>query len=71
MAMAEHEKKALEIQREIYRRMTPEEKLRIAFKMNLEARELKAAWLKQQHPDWSQEQIDNKVREIFLHARTY
>ncbi len=33
-------------------------------------RKIKAAGLKQQHPEWSSEKINQKVREIFLYART-
>jgi len=62
--------KAREIQIEIYKRMTPEQKLRICFDLNRSARELKAAWLRKIHPDWSEQKIKDAVREIFLHART-
>jgi hypothetical protein len=50
--------------------MTPEQKLRVALDLYHSAKKLKAAGLKQQHPDWSTEQINEKVREIFLYART-
>ncbi len=50
--------------------MTPEQKLRIAMDLYYTAKELKAAGLKRQHPDWSAERIHQKVREIFLYART-
>ncbi len=58
------------IQIEIFRSMSPDEKLRLSEKLYFEARRLKADWLRQIHPDWSREQIENKVREIFLHARS-
>lgn len=54
----------------ILRAMTPEQKLRAAERLYWTARALKAAWLRQQHPDWSEEEIQRKVREIFLNART-
>ena len=50
--------------------MTPEKKLQLAMDLYHAARELKAAGLKQQHPEWSEEKINQKVREIFLYART-
>jgi len=50
--------------------MTPEQKLRVASGLYHFARELKATGLRVQHPDWSQEEIEDKVREIFLYART-
>jgi len=31
---------------------------------------LKAAALRAQHPDWSAQEVEKKVREIFLYART-
>ena len=54
----------------ILRAMTPEQKLRAAEDMYRAARDIKAAALRQQHPDWSEEEIRRKVREIFLHGRT-
>ena len=50
--------------------MTPEQKLRIAFDLYLSARELKAAGLRAQHPDWPERQVQETVREIFLYAAT-
>ncbi len=50
--------------------MTPEQKLQVALDLYQSAKALKAAGLKRQHPDWSSEQINQKVREIFLYART-
>ena len=55
---------------EILRRMTPEQKLIAAFDLYDTARELKAAGLRMQHPDWSEDQILKEVSRIFLHART-
>jgi hypothetical protein len=54
----------------ILRAMTPEQKFRTATALYWSARRLKAAWLRSQHPDWSEEEIQRKVREIFLYART-
>ena len=50
--------------------MTPEQKLQVAFDLYYSAKELKAAGLKRQHPDWSAERINQVVKEIFLYART-
>ncbi|MBW1931252.1 MAG: hypothetical protein JRJ13_19220 [Deltaproteobacteria bacterium] len=50
--------------------MTAEQKLRIAVSLYDSARELKAAGLRAQHTDWSEEKVREKVREIFLYART-
>ena len=57
-------------QKKSYQAMTPEKKLRVASDLYYSARELKAAGLKRRHPDWSAEKINQKVREIFLYART-
>jgi len=50
--------------------MTPEQKLRLLRELNYSARRLKAAGLKTLHPDWDERQIEQKVKEIFLYART-
>jgi hypothetical protein len=57
-------------QKRIFQAMTPEQKLRISMRLYWCARELKAAGLRRQYPEWTREQIDKKVREIFLYART-
>lgn len=51
------------------RRLTGSQKLKTAFALYWSARRLKAAALRQQHPDWPEERVQEKVREIFLHAR--
>jgi len=50
--------------------MTPEKKLQLALDLYYSAREIKAAGLKRQHPEWSTKKINQKVRDIFLYART-
>ena len=57
-------------QKKSYQAMTPEKKLQVALDLYYSAKELKAAGLKRQHPEWSTEKINRKVREIFLYART-
>ena len=57
-------------QKRIYRSMTPEQKLKVAMDLYHCARELKAAGLRSQHPDWTESKVQEKVREIFLYART-
>lgn len=52
------------------RSLSGEQKLRTAFALYWSARNLKAAALREQHPDWSPEQIQQQVKEIFLHAVT-
>jgi hypothetical protein len=57
-------------QKKAYQAMTPAQKLRVALDLYHSARQIRAAGLKKQHPDWSMEKINHKVREIFLYART-
>jgi len=52
------------------RRMTGAQKLRTASQLYWGARKIKAARLRQQHPDWSEEQVQQRVKEIFMHAAT-
>ena len=54
----------------IYRRMSPERRLELAEQLYWAAREMKAAWLRAQHPDWTEEQVAREVTRIFMHART-
>jgi hypothetical protein len=53
----------------ILQRMTPAQKLRAAERLYWSARQLKAAWLRQQHPEWSDERIECEVRDAFLFHR--
>lgn len=46
------------------RRMTGAQKLRTAFQFYRGARKIQAARLRQQHPEWSEEQ----VQWIFMHG---
>ncbi|PKN64808.1 MAG: hypothetical protein CVU57_13425 [Deltaproteobacteria bacterium HGW-Deltaproteobacteria-15] len=55
-------------QKRILKSMTPSEKLKAAMNLYYSARELKAGGLRHQHPDWTEEKIQQKVREIFSHA---
>ena len=48
--------------------MSAEQKLTTVIKLYYSAKELKAAGLRVQNPDWSEEKIQNKLRDIFLYA---
>jgi Ca2+-binding EF-hand superfamily protein len=52
------------------RRMSGREKLRTAFQLYWGARKIKAARLRQMHPDWTEEQVQQRVKEIFMHVVT-
>lgn len=52
------------------RAMSGERRLQLAERLYWSARKLKSAGLRLQHPEWAEQQIDQEVRRIFLHART-
>lgn len=54
----------------IYRQMTPGRRLEMAERMYWEARELKRGWLRAQHPDWTDLQVNAEVTRLFSHARS-
>lgn len=55
---------------QLFKKMTPGQKLRLALDLYKSARKLKAAGLRMQHKNWTEDQIQEKVKEIFLYART-
>jgi hypothetical protein len=55
---------------ELYRLMPPSQKLRIALRLYYSAWQLKEAGLRLQHPDWTEKELHEKTKEIFLYART-
>jgi hypothetical protein len=52
------------------RRMTGQQRWQLAERLYWSARKMKAAGLRCQHPDWSEERVNEEVRRIFLNART-
>jgi len=58
------------LQKQIYQSMTPEQKLQNALRLYRSAWQLKAAALRHEHPGWTEKELQEKVREIFLNART-
>jgi hypothetical protein len=55
---------------EIYRRMSPGRRLELAEQLYWSARRMKTAWLRAQHPDWTDGQIEAEVTRNFSHARS-
>jgi hypothetical protein len=55
---------------QILQAMSPAQKLRAAERLYYSARELKAAALRAEHPDWTDDAIRRAVRDIFLYARS-
>lgn len=70
MHITEYENRLHPVQVEIYGKMTAQQKLEIANNLYWTARSLKAMAIKKDHPDWTVEEVERKVREIFLYART-
>ncbi len=58
------------IQYSIYKKMPADEKIRIAAGLYKTARKIKRAALEKHYPKLSDTEIEKKLRDIFLHART-
>jgi len=54
----------------VVKNMTPAQKLEAAIQLYKSAWSLKAAALRHFHPDWKEEVIQEKVKEIFKNARS-
>ena len=54
----------------IFRAMTGQKRLALAQDLYWSARKIKAAGLRYQHPDWSEERVNAEVTRIFLNARS-
>lgn len=57
-------------QMEIWKKMSIEEKCELFCSIQRQARDMKHAMLKHQHPEWSEEKIKREIAHIFLHATT-
>jgi hypothetical protein len=55
----------LQMQLEAYRRMTPQERLQIAFDLYETARALVRAGVRHQNPDWNEHQVEQEVVRRF------
>jgi hypothetical protein len=53
-----------------YRAMTPAERLQQAERLYWSARQLREAYERSLHPDWTDEQVRAHVKRIFLRAAT-
>ena len=53
----------------LLRRMTPADKWEVARRLYWTARRHKAAFLRSQHPEWTEESVEAETRRVFLHAR--
>ena len=52
------------------RAMSGQERLRVAERLYWSARQMKAAGLRAQHPDWPEARVEAGVRRLFAHARS-
>ena len=59
-----------DIQNKLLRKMSPQQKLEAAMNLYYSAKELKTAWLRQLHVEWSDQEIEQTVREAFANARS-
>ena len=64
----DHEREARQRRIEFCRAMTPAEKYRQIMQLRAFAREVKLAGVHSLHPDWTDEQVEAEVREIFSYA---
>lgn len=53
---------------EVYRRMTPQERLQIGFELYELSRNLVRAGVRHQHPDWTEPQVEQEVVRRFCLA---
>jgi hypothetical protein len=56
------------VQRAALTRMTPARRLELGMQFIEEMRELRAAMLRTEHPEWPAEKIARALREFVLHA---
>ena len=59
---------ALARQTDRFRKMTADEKVRLSHALWVEARDVLAAGVRGTHPDWSDEQVTARVRELMRDA---
>jgi hypothetical protein len=59
----------LEMERNLFRTMSPRKKIDVLMRLIDTAKLLKTAGLKHSHPTWSDQQIQNEIRELFLYDR--
>ncbi|MBI5016766.1 MAG: hypothetical protein HZB55_14935 [Deltaproteobacteria bacterium] len=51
------------------RAMTPAQKLEVAQRLYWSARELKEAAIRQLHPEWTEAQVKEEAKKVFLNVR--
>ena len=61
-----HVRRAQTVQDDIIRAMSPGRRLQVAQELYETAWQIKAAGLRREHPEWSEQSIFAKVRRVFL-----
>ncbi len=54
----------------VLRAMTPQQRWQAATNLYWSARRLKSAFVRSEHPDWSDQDVEAYVRRAFLYARS-
>jgi hypothetical protein len=62
--------RAEKIQRDIYRRMTPAQRWEQALNLRRTAWELTKAGIRSREPELTEEELEARTRDVFLHAAT-
>ena len=57
-------------QLDVLRGMTPTQRWQTACNLYWSARRLKTAFVRSQHPEWSEQEVAAHVRQVFLYARS-
>ena len=55
---------------EIYRKMTPQDKLRAFNRLYWQAWEVKKAGVRMRHPEWDEVAVEDEVRRVFVRTVT-
>jgi hypothetical protein len=58
------------VQRDIYRRMTPRQRLARAFALSAMMRQILASGFRKRNPDWTDQEVARAVADRILHADT-
>ena len=69
LTRVDHASQAREAQIARFRQMTPGERWIAARDLYWSVRRLKEAFIRQQHPEWSNDRVAAAVREAFSHVR--
>ena len=64
------DKEAEKYRREVYRKMTAEQKIQVASDLFWSAWDLKFAYYKKLYPELTEAELEKKVRDWVLYART-